>query len=172
MTTKKLRIHREGNLQLPSKKLNYRCAPQWRNNTKTQITRDDHHDAANRGWTAPADWDITKDKLLCPKCKTPRPVRGSKLRNKVGFEYLACNKCKLATRAKMWECQCNTLWHACDIHSIMLPQLGDAQRRHTTYIKHEIRNKKRKLCHKQRPNTDNTQRAQTTTQRTATHIRH
>ena len=97
ITPKKLRIHEQGLLQLPAKRLNCRCAPQWRH-SKIESTVEPCTGAANKTWTMPTDWDLTTDKVSCPKCHTLKTIKGSKLRNSTGYAYMTCIRCKIIAR--------------------------------------------------------------------------
>ena len=55
-------------------------------------------------------------KIGCPKCGFTQDTAKNRLRAKVGYGQMTCQRCRHVTRSSMWTCECNVEWHKCHMH--------------------------------------------------------
>ena len=83
-------------------------------NTMLHLCRcaDDHQ------WENILPTPITAFIIKCPKCKSNSNHARRKLGNKDKHRWLSipCPTCRQRTASSKWQCECEVLWHKCDIH--------------------------------------------------------
>ena len=56
------------------------------------------------------------NKIGCPDCGYIQDSADNKLRPKIGFGQMTCQRCRRSTKASRWTCDCAVEWHRCQMH--------------------------------------------------------
>ena len=56
------------------------------------------------------------NQVKCPKCRYVQDTANHKLKAKVGYGNLTCQRCRSVSKASQWFCECDTEWHRCNLH--------------------------------------------------------
>ena len=69
--------------------------------------------------------------LICPLCQVRKEVRKISLFQAPIWASLSCNSqtCHKRSTSRKWMCECNKLWHCCDVHAIIGHACGTDKRK-------------------------------------------
>ena len=113
---KQKQAHQDGNLRLHRRPMAYKgLSRAWLRNLAKARREDD--------WTLkpkePDEPEVAKVPLKqigCPECGFIQDTAKNRLRAKVGYGQLTCQRCRHVTKSSRWTCDCNVEWHKCNLH--------------------------------------------------------
>ena len=115
--SKQKQTHQEGNLKLHRRPLAYKgLSRAWLRHFSI-AKEDDDWTKEPKHEEEPDVAPIPLNQVKCPKCGHNQDTANNKMRAKVGFGQLTCQRCRQVTKAYTWYCECGVEWHRCKMHA-------------------------------------------------------
>ena len=108
--------HQEGNLKLHRRPMAYKgLSRAWLRNL-TKASHQDDWTVRSKTPDKPESAKIPLKRIGCPKCSFMQDTAKHRLRAKIGYGQMTCQRCRHATKSSTWTCECSVEWHKCHMH--------------------------------------------------------
>jgi len=94
-----------------------RTIVKWERKRRSQEEEKEQEDQGGMAWDRAAPMYDSRV-LYCSRCGTPQETRWMQLRTDKGYRAIHCKRCKKQETVARTRCQCNVVWHRCEVHRI------------------------------------------------------
>jgi len=113
---KQKQAHQEGNLKLHRRPMAYKgLSRAWLRNL-TKARREDDWTIKPKEADAHEVEQIPLKQIGCPECGFIQNTAKNRLRAKIGYGQMTCQRCRHVTKSPRWTCNCNINWPKCNLH--------------------------------------------------------
>jgi len=91
-----------------------RTIVKWGRRRRSQEEEEGQEEQSDQGQRPTYDSRI----LYCSRCGTPQETRWMQLRTVKGYRAIHCKRCKRQETVARTKCQCNEVWHRCEVHRV------------------------------------------------------